>query len=170
MHQADCWRCFWQRKCLWNKLIQAEVFWFRRGQHVMKVTSVLFVPQHQSRCFLTTSLGDVVFTTLTLLTRYQLASCVRLQCWAEKRPFPRLRALDKLVVGILRHLKPMCSLTPTNQRSDGGDLPESAIRPPSICIANPALTASMGYFLQGIVFRLRISFPPDASMLRSLLT
>jgi len=36
------------------------------------------------------------------LTYYQIASCVRLQCWAEKRSIPsipRLRALDNLVVG-----------------------------------------------------------------------
>jgi len=38
--------------CFWNKLIQAEVFWFRRDQYVKKVTSVLLVPQHQSGCLL----------------------------------------------------------------------------------------------------------------------
>jgi len=42
MHQADSWRCFWQRKSLWNKIIQAKVFWFRRVQYVMKVTSVFW--------------------------------------------------------------------------------------------------------------------------------
>jgi len=43
-----------------------------------------------------------VFTSLTLLTCYQIANsrrcCVRLQCWAEKRAFPRLTALDNVVV------------------------------------------------------------------------
>jgi len=46
-----------------------------------------------------------VFTALTVLTCYQIASsvrrCVRLQWWAEKRPFTRLRALDNGVVGQL---------------------------------------------------------------------
>jgi hypothetical protein len=84
-----------------------------------------------------------VFTSLTLLTCYQLANsrrcCGRLQCWAEKRAFPRLEALDNVVVGqqcllnfrlfvggvistimfpplpyalttFLQHLNPMCSL------------------------------------------------------------
>jgi len=109
MHQADCWRCFQQRKCLWNKLIQVEVFWFRRDQHVMKVTLVLLVHGispgtswsglvRNIWIFNPTYIG-AVFTSLTLLTRYQLASCVRLQCWAEKRPFPIVRALDNLVNG-----------------------------------------------------------------------
>jgi hypothetical protein len=53
-----------------------------------------------------------VFTTLTVLTCYQIASsgrrCVRLQCWAEKRSFARLRALDDVVAGqpILLHFLP----------------------------------------------------------------
>jgi hypothetical protein len=106
MHQAVYQMCFQQRKCLWNKLIQAEVFWFRRDQYVMKVTSVLLVPPHQSVCFLSrpveehmdfkSTYGGAVFTSLTLLTSYQIASCVRLQCWREKRPFPRLRSLDSM--------------------------------------------------------------------------
>ena len=33
---------------------------------------------------------------------------------------------------------------PTNPRSEGGILRDSASRRPSVCIANPALTASMG--------------------------
>jgi hypothetical protein len=52
MHQADYWRCFLQRKNLWNKLIQGEVYWFRRDQYVMTVTSGMLVPQRQSGCFL----------------------------------------------------------------------------------------------------------------------
>ena len=38
-----------------------------------------------------------MFTSSTLLTCYQLASCVRLQCWAEKRPSPIVRTLDNMV-------------------------------------------------------------------------
>ena len=57
MHQADYWRCFQQWKCLWNKLIKSEVFWFRRNQYLMKVTSVLLVRQHQSGYFLISSRG-----------------------------------------------------------------------------------------------------------------
>jgi hypothetical protein len=48
-----------QHKSLWNKLIQAEGFWFRRDQNVMKVIKtvmkvniVLLFPQHQCGCFL----------------------------------------------------------------------------------------------------------------------
>jgi hypothetical protein len=52
MHQADYWKCSQQRKCLWNKLIEGEVFWFRGDQYVLEVTSVLLVQQHQSGCFL----------------------------------------------------------------------------------------------------------------------
>jgi len=84
-----------------------------------------------------------VFTLLTLLTCYQIASsrrgCVRLQCWVKERTFPRLEALDNVVVGqpfllnfrlfvedvryismfpalppaltpVIQHLNPMCSL------------------------------------------------------------
>jgi len=53
-----------------------------------------------------------VFTSLTLLSRYQIARSerryVRLQCWAGKRPFARLRALDNLVVGqpVLLNFRP----------------------------------------------------------------
>jgi hypothetical protein len=50
--QADYRRCFQQRKSLWDKLIQAEVFRFRRDQYVLKVTSVLLVRQRQSGYFL----------------------------------------------------------------------------------------------------------------------
>jgi len=52
MHQADYQRCFQQWKLLWKKLIQAEWFWFRRDQYVMKITLVLLVSQHQSGYFL----------------------------------------------------------------------------------------------------------------------
>jgi hypothetical protein len=52
MHQAGYRRCFQQRKYLWNKLIQAQEFWFRKDQYVMKVTLVLLVPKHQTGCFL----------------------------------------------------------------------------------------------------------------------
>jgi len=48
MYRSDCRWCFQQRKSLCNKLIQTEVFWFRRDGYVMKVTSVLSVPQQQS--------------------------------------------------------------------------------------------------------------------------
>ena len=75
----------------------------------MKVISVLLVPQHQSGYLLirpgeeqidfNRTYGGAVFTSSTLLTFYQIASCVRLQCWAEKRPLPRLRALDKMAFG-----------------------------------------------------------------------
>jgi hypothetical protein len=47
--------------------------------------------------------GGAVFTSLTLLTCYQIARsgrrCVTLQCWAMKRPFPRLKAPYSVVVG-----------------------------------------------------------------------
>jgi hypothetical protein len=47
--------------------------------------------------------GGAVFTSLTYLTCYQIAlsgrRCVILQCWAEKRPFPRLSALNNVVDG-----------------------------------------------------------------------
>jgi len=52
MHQSDYRRCFQHWKSLWNKIIQAEWFWFRMDQYVMKVTSLLLVPQHQTGCFL----------------------------------------------------------------------------------------------------------------------
>ena len=52
MHRADNRRYLEQRKCLWNNLIQVEVFWFRRDQYVLKVTSVLLVRQRQSGFFL----------------------------------------------------------------------------------------------------------------------
>ena len=43
-----------------------------------------------------------MFTSLTLLTCYQIASsrrrCVRLQCWEEKRAFPVRKALYNVVV------------------------------------------------------------------------
>ena len=49
------------------------------------------------------TVGGALFTSLTQLTCYQLAlsvrRCVRLQCWAQKRPFPRLRALINVAVG-----------------------------------------------------------------------
>ena len=57
-----------------------------------------------------------VFTALTVLTCYQIASsvrrCVRLQCWAEKRPFTRLRALDNVVVGqpFLLNFRQFCKM------------------------------------------------------------
>jgi hypothetical protein len=44
-----------------------------------------------------------VFTLSTSLTRYRISRsgrrCVRLQCWTDKRAFPRVRALDNVVVG-----------------------------------------------------------------------
>jgi len=113
MHQADCRRCFQQRKSLCNKLIQTEVFWFRRDQYVMKVPSVLSVPQHQSGDSWSALLrniwisnrtyGGAVFTLQTLLTCCQIAcsgrGCVLLQCWAENEAFPILRTLDNVWVG-----------------------------------------------------------------------
>jgi len=57
-----------------------------------------------------------VFTTVTLLTCYQTArsvrSCVRLFCWAEKRPFPRLRTLDDVAVGqpFLLNFRQFCKM------------------------------------------------------------
>jgi len=51
MHHANYRRCF-EQKSPWNKLIQAEVFWFRRDHYVLKVTTVLLVRQRQSGYFL----------------------------------------------------------------------------------------------------------------------
>jgi len=113
MHRADCRRCFQQRKILCNKLIQTELFWFRRDQYVMNVTSVLSVPQHQTGAswsgllrniwIFNRAYGGALFTLQTVLTCCQIAhsgrGCVRLRCWAEKGPFPVLIALDNVVVG-----------------------------------------------------------------------
>jgi len=113
MHRADCRRCFQQRKRLCNKLIQVDVLLFRRDQYIMKVTSVLLVPLHQSGTFwsglfkmiwiFNHTYGGPVFILSTFLTWYSISRlrrrCVRLQWWAEKRGFPSLRALDYLWVG-----------------------------------------------------------------------
>jgi hypothetical protein len=104
MHPVDYLRFFHQRNSLCNKLIQAEGYLFRRDQYVMTVNSVMLVWQRQSGCllmghrggtsgFFNPTNGGTMFTSLILLTCYQIGvsvrRCVRVQCWTLKRPFLR---------------------------------------------------------------------------------